>query len=179
MLVVRVCQQSPQKFVVDTFTCVDICIGLLQIEHLLHIFSRFQAVHVRNIAISDVLSVVRSVTYSFFLPLLPEVSPVPTFFQWQVAKVKARSFTRFVVFLLQVVEQQYSPGLQKVRSLASTLKEKCPLSLLCSQTAMRLKSGPRLFRISSPSFSRTERRFLRVSMSSALEQCIKPEILCV
>lgn len=87
--------------------------------------------------------------------------------------------SRFVVFLMEeVVEQQYSPGLQKVHSLHSTLKEKCPLPLLCSQTAMRLKSGPRLFRISSPSFSRTERRFLRVSMSSVLEQCTKPEI-CV
>lgn len=99
MIVVGVCPQSPQKFAVDTFACVDICIGLLQIEHLLHIFSRFQAVHVWNIAISDVLSVVRSVTYSFFLPWLPEVSPVPTFFQWQVAKVKARSFITFCGFL--------------------------------------------------------------------------------
>lgn len=99
MIVVGVCPQFPQKFAVDTFACVDICIGLLQIEHLLHIFSRFQAVHVWNIAISDVLSVVRSVTYSFFLPLLPEVSPVPTFFQWQVAKVKARRFITFCGFL--------------------------------------------------------------------------------
>lgn len=179
MIVVGVCPQSPQKFAVDTFACVDICIGLLQIEHLLHIFSRFQAVHVWNIAISDVLSVVRSVTYSFFCLGFQRFPLSLRFSNGKLPRSRRAASSRFVVFLMQeVVEQQYSPGLQKVHSLHSTLKEKCPLPLLCSQTAMRLKSGPRLFRISSPSFSRTERRFLRVSMSSVLEQCTKPEI-CV
>ena len=74
------------------------------------------------------------------------------FFQRQVAKVKARSFiTRFVVFLLQVVEQQYSPGLQKVRSLASTSKEKRKVSFVfalfsnCDATQVRPPLVPNIF----------------------------------
>ena len=111
----------------------------------------------------------------------------PRFFHWQVAKVKGRSFTHILVFLLKSLRNKTARVFKRsilyllhpsiyILLHPSALKEKRPLRLLCSQTAMRLKSGPRLFRISSPSFSRTERRFLRVSMSSVLEQCTRSEI---